>query len=424
MFRKVLTVRTSLRVASDLLLLPGILWSSIGNCHADVFHFKDGRVISGTVVKEQETTKDGLPVKIWTVQIESNPKVYMLIHDKELDRNGREELNDAELEYLQRVKSVPDDAQAHYEFAGWCSGKFLRDLQQAHYRRAIDIEPNHNQARSGAEYRKDENGRWVKVAEEMQQRRGKIYYGGRWRFPESVLIEEAEETQKKQTGAVNKQVWAWHRDAVMSTGVRHSQALENLQQLNDPLAIGILTELLMDTRKPTLNVPTPRELKLLYIRLLSQFDNYVAVSALAQASILLADPQLRNAALDSLANKGREAAIPVFVSYLRNPNNDLVNIAGDALGRLRAEETILPLIEAVTTKHTIVQGDGSTTYGADGGMSLAGNPRSKEIDVPNSSVRATLAQLTGQNFGFDKAQWLAWYASIHAAPAGDLRRDY
>lgn len=44
-------------------------------------------------------------------------------------------------------------------------------------------------------------------------------------------------------------------------------------------------------------------------------------------------------------------AIPIYIGYLGDKNNLLVNAAADALGDLTAENAILPLVDAPITKH-------------------------------------------------------------------------
>jgi hypothetical protein len=56
-------------------------------------------------------------------------------------------------------------------------------------------------------------------------------------------------------------------------------------------------------------------------------------------------------------------------------------------------------------------------------MTFGGKEQIQEYSEQNASVLGTLAQLTGQNYDYNQSQWLAWYASVYAPPAGDLRRD-
>ena len=389
---------------------------------ADVFHFRDGRVVTGEVESVQEKkNEEGIPVTTWIVRLETQPKSYMKIRETELERYGHEKLSDQEIEYAKRAKAMPDDAASHVAMAGWCDAKGLSKQSQAHYRRALDLDPNHEVARAGAGYLTDVNGRWVKEEVIMRDQRGKVFDGRRWRYPESVVIEQREEAHKKAQGAVTKQVMNWHRDALLNSGPRQAQALESLQAVKDPLAITPLSDLVLERNRFATSKPAPPQLKLLYINVLAKFGP-AAAGTLAEGAIQLPQTQLRHACLEALAKSGKEIAIPVFVGYLRSKNNELVNRAGEGLGNLQADNAILALIRAVTTSHTFESGNGNTNYST-GSMSFGSNKKSITKEINNPGVLAALSQLTGQGFEYSKPRWLAWYASVYAAPADDLRRD-
>ncbi len=384
---------------------------------ADIFRYRDGRVIAGKVVSEtRQTSETGASDTAWAVEIE--PGVLVQIFESELELNGREPLSDARKQYAERVAGMEQSVESHLQMAGECSKYGLTDLARAHFQRVLDLDPDNKPARVAAGYDKDQNGRWVKQEVVMSGHRGKVQYKGRWRFPESVVIEQEREVAKQTIADATKDLVRWHRAAMSASGKRYDDAILGLQQINDPLAIGTVAEYLLDTRKPP-----PLNLKLLYVHLLAQFQNFEAARALATAAILDPYPQVRNACLDALSRFGREAAIPIFASYLQSDNNALINIAAEGLGQLRGETAVLPLIEAVVSTHTQEVGsDGMNASPTSGSFSM-GSKKTQKILVNNQAVLGTLAQLTGQNFGFDKDRWMMWYASAYAFPANDLRRD-
>jgi tetratricopeptide (TPR) repeat protein len=304
------------------------------------------------------------------------------------------------------------------QMAGECSRYGLTDLAQAHFQRVLDLDPENKPARIAAGYDKDQNGRWVKQEVVMSERRGKVQHRGRWRFPESVAIEQERESAKQVVADATRDLVRWHRAAMNASGKRYEEAISGLQQINDPLTIGTLSEYLLDTRKPpALN------LKMLYVRLLSQFESFDAARTLATAAVLDPYPQVRNACLDSLSRFGSEVAIPIFASYLQSDNNALINIAAEGIGQLNGKNAVLPLIDAVVSTHSQQVGsDGMNASPTSGSFSMGGKKTIK-VPVNNQAVLGTLAQLTGQNFGFDKDRWMMWYATTKAAPVTDLRRD-
>jgi hypothetical protein len=128
-----------------------------------------------------------------------------------------------------------------------------------------------------------------------------------------------------------------------------------------------------------------------------------------------------------------QAATNAYIALLNSDNPDEINKAGRALGALKAESAVLPLIERVITKRKHQIGGGSSTNvgfgsqsgGGGGGGFTFGNEKSKIIEVPNpnADVLGALTSITGENFQYDKDAWLDWYGRKFYASAGDLRRD-
>lgn len=402
--------------------LPGLtaIAISMGLCStasADVFRYKDGRLISGKVIDESKQTVDGVQQIVWAVEIQ--PGVLIQVLDSELAYNGREPLSDARQQYASNVVGMEETAENHLQVAGWCSKHGLNDLAQAHFLRVLDLEPDNRRARIATGYIEDANGRWVKQDQVMGEVRGKVQWQGRWRFPESVKIEREKEAAKQRLAEATRDLARWHLAAKSAQGTRYNEAINGLQQIDNPLAIGTIADYLLDTRKPT-----PDPLKLLYVRVLARFNEPAAAAALAQASVVDPSHQIRIACLDALARYGREVAIPIYVGYLQHKNNLWINNAADGIGKLQGETAIFPLIHALVTKHSQTVGSDATNASPTSGQFSMGSKKTVNVSVKNQSVLGTLAQLSGQNFGFDHERWLAWYASRFAASAIDLRRDY
>lgn len=120
---------------------------------------------------------------------------------------------------------------------------------------------------------------------------------------------------------------------------------------------------------------------------------------------------------------GRHMAIARFTAELRNSNPAAINRAATGLRIMQAKTVILPLIDALVTTY-IVETKGQNNYNTSGEMVFgADKPKKVRVESKNEEVLNALANLTSQNFGYDEVQWKAWYASLYAAPVGDLRRD-
>ncbi|MBX3420664.1 MAG: HEAT repeat domain-containing protein [Pirellulaceae bacterium] len=395
-------------------------WLSAAVCWADRFQLKDGRLFSGSVVKADTVELDERQQTRWTVEIE--PGVIVRIQQSDMNRNGHVGVDEREAEYQQKIVKLPDTADAHYRAAQWCSQQGLHDLARAHYLRTIDLNPEHKEARAAVKHtRSSDSGRWVK-RDDVMSNRGKVFHEGKWKFPEYIPMDEAVQDEAKRRAQLQKEITRWHHDAATGSGEKAQQALAYLSQVDNPLAIEYVSQLLLDKQKSG-QPPATALLKQTYIGVLNKFDSPSAAVTLAQVCVNDALPAVRNAALDALGRGAWQSAMPVLVSYLRHANNELVNRAGFALGQLNAQEAILPLIEALSTKHEF-QTAGNTNYSPTAGGLSMGGPKKRTVELNNDRVHSALAQITGQGqLGFDKSGWKAWYASVYAPPVDDLRRD-
>ncbi len=382
----------------------------------DIFRFKDGRVISGKAQELPPATVNKLTVKVWAVEVEQGAFIRVL--ESELANNGHEPLSEARSEYARNVGELEQTVENHAALAGECIKNGLTDLARAHFLRILDIDPMNRPALVYTGHKEDANGRWVKKEIVMGENRGKVFVKGQWRFPETLAFEDAKEEARRQAGIAARDLRRWHNIAMSARGGRVNEALQGIAEIKDPLTTGTLAEFLLDAKKPA-----PLELKLMYVKLLSQFENVDAARALATASVLDPYDQVRNACLNSLRHFGRELAISSYIGYLNHKNNVIVNIAADGLRDLTAENAILPLVDALITKHIQENKGAGINASPTSGTFSMGGPGAVEVELRNPSVSNALQRLTGQSFGFDRGAWMAWYASVHAPPAGDLRRD-
>ncbi len=187
--------------------------------------------------------------------------------------------------------------------------------------------------------------------------------------------------------------------------------------------------------------------RLLFVDALGKIDTPEAGMSLAWAAIADEVEEVRSACLDRLQPRKQPEVIAYFVTKL-NPKkngNDVVNLAGVALGRMRARSAIGPLIDALVTVHKITvhkaAGDQSmsTTFGTGPGGSFGIGPGGKSMgsgmvtgggptviyqSISNQAVLDVLVAITGQSFGFDKELWHRWFVSQKKPSEGlDARRN-
>lgn len=399
-------------------VLPCVLaffaFAGPGLTQADVFRLRDGRTFSGKLSEKYSTDQH------LVIAVEAGG--FVKVSRKELARNGHDSLNDFEKEYLAQIRDLPEKADAHYQLAGWCSSKGLVDLADAHYRRALDLDPNHSDARVAADYDKDENGRWVKKEVVMGQKRGMVRIGRKWRFPESVVLEQQTAVEEKLINPLKKEISSWSSRASNTKGSSRNrdQAMQKLRQIQDPKAVPIIAELLVKTRRPS-----PPNVRMIYVGILARLRGPVAAAALARASIYDPEQNVRTACLDALQSFGREIAIPMYLGGLSSDKNHIVNNSAIGLSQFAPPQAVLPLIGALNTEHIVDTGANGNSMNITGpsGLSFGGNAKTEKRPFQNERVLNALSKITQQNYGYNENDWMAWYARMHGSPARDLRRD-
>jgi len=255
---------------------------------------------------------------------------------------------------------------------------------------------------------------------EQMAERGFVRHRGAWRTVQEIdLLDRAgkeERARKEWTGRLERL-----RRQAGEPGSADRAAAE-IRGLADPTAVPALAA--------ALGKEPERQVRGWYVEALARIRSPEAVAALVAAALDHADEETRVAAVERLAVIGPHAAVPSFVAALRGPDNARINRAADALGRLGVSSTVGPLIDALQTKHVVVQGDGtgegSMTAAftpAGGGLSMGGGPKKTTVVAKNDRVLDALIALTGKNFEWDAAAWRAWLASTQSPPPGyDPRR--
>jgi len=383
---------------------------------ADEFKLKDGRTLLGKLIAAPKAD-----AKQWTIQLAAG--TFIRFESEQLAVNGHVKTEERLEKYRISLQNVEPTAESHAGLAGWCNSNGLKEQAEAHYRRALDFNPDFRTARMALNYREDASGRWVERDQLMTEGKGKVKVGGRFVYPEVYAFEVQKVELEKKTGIWNPIITRLQREII--AGKTNSQkALEELLQIDDPFAVPALGARLLDAKTPT-------KLQLLYVQLLSQFQIPEAVGPLVQATLVDDDAQVRDACLDSLAKFGRDFAVSSYIKVLQSvaarPQEGAattvqVNRAATGLNVLRADYAVLPLISALVTEYRVTR-QPQNNYDASGAFSTGGKPVTTVEKSQNQDVLSTLSNMTKQNFAFDEAKWMRWYATAYAAPMGDLRRD-
>ncbi len=103
---------------------------------ADEFTLKDGRKISGTLIKKNEDT----------LVVELSPGNMLLLAQAEIkvhQQNGK-----GEAAYVEALKTSVDTIESHLLMASVAHKNLMLDHERAHYERVIELEPDNAVARA------------------------------------------------------------------------------------------------------------------------------------------------------------------------------------------------------------------------------------------------------------------------------------
>jgi hypothetical protein len=169
------------------------------------------------------------------------------------------------------------------------------------------------------------------------------------------------------------------------------------------------------------------------MEVLCQVHHPASMRKLIDLSIDEPDRETRLQCVEYLLAMNDEIDIQPYVKALASKDNEIVNIAAEALGQIGNREAISPLIDALVTRHKFQlpqQGELSATFSRDGsggaGLSAGNKPQFVFEDVENVDVRRALIALSGdQDFGFNETAWARWYENERSQqqPVIDPRRD-
>ncbi len=400
-------------VLAAFFAFPLVLFPLI-EASADTVELRGGGHLTGQVVRKP----DWVIVKVDDeVQVAIQPsRVIRVVTSDQLQT------------YRNKVIEAGNDAELHYQLGIWCvtGDNVPGDSQQYlryHMQRAIELDPDHAQARASLGYKKDD-GKWVRTADLMRDR-GMIRRGGDWELPEAVAIEDIED-------AANVESKKWIREVsrltknVLIGSAKSQESMEALQAITDPLAAEAIARQLNESRgKQTQS----RAMRLLWVKLLGRFKNSISVRALVIAGIDEQDETVREAALEQLVEYGSSTAVANYILRLKSNDNQLVNRAARALTWFPDPELALTYVDALVTTHTQqIAGGAGMQAGFDdqggGGLAMGGKPKVIKTPRTNPAVY-TLIKLIEPNVdhGYDEEAWQLHFANQRNAYSGDLRRD-
>ncbi len=240
----------------------------------------------------------------------------------------------------------------------------MLDHERAHYERVIQLDVDHVLARAALGYVKNKDGRWILRDEQMREGRGKVAVGGkRYRFPELILMQEAEEKFSDERAQLAGEI---RRALGNLNNPRNSgKAQAVLDGLEGPVGSAAIAFFLYPRPNSINRTSASPATKALFIPILERIGDATSIQTLIRMCLETEQSNeqaaVRQQALGVLKKLAPEAAFHGFMAGLSSSNNATVNLAGELLNELGDERALLPLIERLVTTDRIKTGGSKAT---------------------------------------------------------------
>lgn len=419
-------------VAAVALFIGQLLAAGVAPGHADFVVLKTGGEIRGELLRSTGQDEKASPVSIRTLS-----GILVTVSREDVQAVARRRMIVEQYESYRRT--TPDDVESQWGLAEWCRENSLKEQREVHLRRVVELNPEHVAAHRGLGHTQHE-GRWAS-REEIMTSRGYVKHKGKFLLPQELELLKQEERETEAEKAWYKKIKMWHGWMTSDRGERQSEGLSKLKAIDDPRAVPALYHDFSGE---------PNEMhRLLYVGILTHIQDEKAVGPLVFQSLKDDSGSVRDASIQGISRKDWPKAVPMYAKALKNDLNVIVNRAGAALGEIGDDLVVPRLIDALVTRHRYrmrvpdqqpfgvtptgqMVPNGTVPIPPDiGVMLLTGQLpqgvqinqvqppgqelRTKEAVVtkeePNPSVLAALTRLTGQDFGYQKNIWKAWFNS-------------
>ena len=380
---------------------------------ADVFELTGGGRLEGKLLPADEASKLNC-----TIELSAGGRVTIARSQiAKIDT-----VTDAAAEYQKLARTSPDTVDAHWKLSEWCRERKLRDERRQHIDRILELNPNHAEARAALGFHQ-KDGQWMN-RDDVMASRGLVLFDGKYVTPQQVeLLKQQKESKVTQADWTNR-IEQLRRWLIGKRQDRASQALAEVQAIQDPQAAEAVVAALRRENDP--------QLKRLWIETASRLNHRAAIDALVNLSLYDEDDEIRRQCLDYLVKSRRPGLVTPYIRALKDKNNEIVNRAGLALGQIGDRDAIGPLIDALITKHKVKVSDANPdqhayTFSKDSNAFSFGGGSAPQVvvqSIRNRAVLDALVTLSGNaNFDYDQVQWRGWLAAQAKATAVDVRRD-
>lgn len=339
-------------------------------------------------------------------------------------------------EHDRLAEETPRTVESLLELADWCKKNQLSDQRVAHLHELLTLDPDHAATRKALGYVRH-GGSWMNQAQIMAEK-GLVRHKGKWILPQELAEIEQAAAENDAEKQWYKPVRMWYGWVTANDTSRQSDGLAKLREIRDSSAVPAVMKTFQKGRV--------EPVRLLLVELLTNLEHPRGNLSLLELSLYDEWSSVRTSALETIRKKQIPGAIDYYVKALHHENNLIVNRAGAALGIVGDDTAVIPLIDALVTRHKYkfqipenVVGrteDGRWIQAIDptllppevAGMLATGQlpngvimdynspmavkPRMRTVvvryDEKNPAVLESLTKLTGESFNFDEQAWRKW----------------
>jgi hypothetical protein len=370
---------------------------TFNQARADIFELTDGGQVEGRLVERGPQDEYIIEAKLGGKITLTRKQVADVVRQSE-----------HQPEYDKLSRALPDTVAAHRSMADWCREHQLTDHTDHHLKRIIELDPNDEAARTSLGYQRHQ-GKWL-TRDEIMAERGMYYYDGAYRTAQDIALRKRESQTTNAEVDWLRQLKLWRGWLNSRNELRVEDAQTNLMAITDPLAATAVVRMI--------DAEDDETLRLMWMEILSQLRHPASMRKLVDLSIDEPDRDTRLQCVEYLMAMNDDIDISPYVKALKAKDNEIVNIAAEALGLIGNPEAISPLIDALVTSHKfkIEQvGEMSASFsrdGSGGGLSAGNKPQFIVRDLENPEVRGALVKLSGdQDHGYEQMAWRRWFVN-------------
>jgi hypothetical protein len=378
---------------------------------------------SGEVIRDCKVTEEGEYYRI-----AKGPGSRLVLKSDVRKVTYSETAEDAFQKKLKELKA--DDAEAHAALAKWCAENKLAKRAEEMWKRVIEIDPDHEEARGALGYQRH-LGKWM-TQDEIKEAQGLVRHKGRWVTPEErdldIALEEQKELDKKYLSEVKK--WVDRLSSSDEDKVKDAKA--NLAKLDDKYKVKPYLSVLRSSNQ-AVRLFAVTELTRIKDELLKASDATVVQAGKTLARLVVWDESLdvRAAAMKALgAVKHAETAV-WFVPFLEEDSATARIRAEDAISQFPSLRAFLPLLgrlngvretlafiaqyekQAMSVIKGMLQLRNGQKVPLPPNLKFSGNlfdpEMKKRLGEEKESVLTALRAIAGQDFGEDVLKWKDWY---------------